>query len=152
MMHLLDASSVENNGKHRRKLYFCKQFRALKPAEKNAAVKKLGACERCLELHDGQAFCKPTFLCKHPDCKDWHRPEHHYYLCFNAISMRNTAALKRNDHPKAGKKGYTVDQEDFISKLPAELAKQCRNVFSNSASRMLNTVSEPSSLLMQYGL
>lgn len=44
------------DGKHRRKLYFCKQFRAMKPAEKNAAVKKLGACERCLELHDGQAF------------------------------------------------------------------------------------------------
>ena len=53
--------------KHRAKLYFCKQFRALKPAERNAAVKELGACERCLEIHDDLAFCKPTFLCRHPD-------------------------------------------------------------------------------------
>lgn len=98
---------VCGDAKHRWKLYFCQQFRALKPAEKNAAVKKLGACERCLEIHDGQAFCKPTYLCKHPDCKDGGRPEYHYYLCFNA-AVRTTAALKRGDHPKAGRKGLTL--------------------------------------------
>lgn len=38
--------------KHKRKLYFCKQFRALTLAEKKAAVKKLEACKRCLEIHD----------------------------------------------------------------------------------------------------
>lgn len=110
--------------KHKRKLYFCKQFRALRPVEKSAAVKKLGACERCLEVHDSQAFCKPTYLCKHPECKDGRRPDHHYYLCSNAAA-RTSAALRRSDDPKAGRKGYTVDQEHFISKLPAELAIQC---------------------------
>ncbi|XP_060777192.1 uncharacterized protein LOC132886504 [Neoarius graeffei] len=137
--------------KHKRKLFFCKKFQALKPAEKGAAVKKLGACERCLEVHDSQAFCKPTYLCRQSDCKDGRRPEHHYFLCSNAAA-RTTAALRRKDNLKAGRKGCTAEQEDFISSLPTELAVRCRDVFSNSASRTLNTTREPSSLLMQHGL
>ena len=34
--------------KHKRKLYFCKQFQRLKLTEKTAAVNKLGACKKCL--------------------------------------------------------------------------------------------------------
>ncbi|XP_035986919.1 uncharacterized protein LOC118560201 [Fundulus heteroclitus] len=115
---------VCGDGKHRKKLYFCKQFWALTPADKNMAVKKLGACERCLELHDGRAYCKPTYLCKHPDCKDQRLPEHHYYLCSNA-APRGGAMPKRSEYQKAGRNGYTANQEDFIRKLPPELAKQC---------------------------
>lgn len=129
--------------KHRRKLYFCKQFRVLNSEE--TAVKKLGACERCLKLHDGQAFCKPTYLYKHPDCKDRHRPKHHCYMCPNAV-VRSGATLKRSDPPKVRRKGYTVDQEDFIGKLPPELARQCQDVFSNSASKALSKVVKPSRL------
>lgn len=50
------------NGKHKRKLYFRKQFRALTLAEKKAAVKKLEACKRWLEIHD-DSYCKPGYLC-----------------------------------------------------------------------------------------
>lgn len=38
--------------KHERKLYVCKQFQMLTIAEKKAAVRMLGACRRCLEVHD----------------------------------------------------------------------------------------------------
>ena len=55
-------------------------------------------------------------------------------------------------HPGEGKERYTVRQEDFISKLSPELAKQCRDAFSNAASKTLNRVTKPSSLLMESGL
>lgn len=51
-----------------------------------------------------------------------------------------------------GKKKYTVDQEEFFSKLPPELAKQCRDVFSNTASRAFNTAKHQPSLLKEGGL
>lgn len=41
--------------KHRKKSYFCKMFRTLKPAERNAAVGTLGASRRCLEVHDDKS-------------------------------------------------------------------------------------------------
>lgn len=50
--------------KHKRNLYFCKQFKALTAAERKASVKKLGACTRCLEVHDDQTSCKPGFYAK----------------------------------------------------------------------------------------
>ena len=46
---------------------------------------------------------------------------------------------------------YTVEQE-FFSKLPPEVAKQCRNVFSNSASRASDAARHQPSLLRQDGL
>lgn len=54
---------VCGDAKHKKKLYFCKQFKALTAAERKASVKKLGACTRCLEVHDDQSSCKPGFLC-----------------------------------------------------------------------------------------
>lgn len=48
-----------------------------------------------------------------------------------------------------GKKKY---QEDFIRKLSPELAKQCRDAFSNGASKPLSTVNKPSRLLIEGGL
>lgn len=96
-------------------------------------------------------FCQPTYLCKHPDCKDGRLPEHHYYLCSNAAA-RGGATSKRAENIKAGKKGYTADQEVFISKLPPELARQCRDVFSNSTSKTFSAVTTPSNLLGQHGL
>ena len=136
--------------KHRAKLYFCKQFRALKPAVRNAAVKELGACERCLEIHDDLAFCKPTFLCRHPDCKDGR--DHHYYLCPNADERSSAVQNRGRRHSGEAKEKYTADQEDFIRKLSPELAKQCRDAFSNAASKTISTVTKPSSLLIEGGL
>lgn len=120
---------VCGDGKHKRKLYFCKQFRALTVTEKKAAVMKLGACRRCLELNDDNAFCKPGFLCKNQDCQDGNTPEHHYFLCPHAETKASGAVQKRSrfgpEEDKSRRK-YTQEQEEFFSKLSPDLAKQCR--------------------------
>lgn len=141
--------------KHRRKLYFCKQFRGLKLAERKAAVRKLGACRECLEVHDDSSSCKPGFLCRNQDCKDGSTPAHHYYLCPNAETKRNNAGQKRSrfgPEEDKGRRRHTEEQEEFFSKLSPELARQCRDVFSNVASRVLNTVKDQPGLLMERGL
>lgn len=43
-------------------------------------------------------------------------------------------------------------QEDFLSRLPPDLAQQCRNVFSNTTARVFNVTKEKPSLLAQSGL
>ncbi|KAF7643681.1 hypothetical protein LDENG_00235390 [Lucifuga dentata] len=145
---------VCGDGKHRKKLYFCKQFRALKLVEKKAAVEKLGACERCLEVHDDRSFCKPTFLCKNQDCKGEHIPVHHYYLCPNGEIKRSSPGRKERLGlgGDKGRKKYTEEQEEFFSKLSPELEKQCRDVFSNTASRAFSTGREQLDLLVESGL
>lgn len=146
---------VCGDGKHKRKLYFCRQFRALKLTERKAAVRKLGACRGCLEIHDDSAFCKPTFLCKNQDCKDGNVPEHHYYLCPDAETKTTSAVQKRSGfgpEEVKGRRKYTEEQEEFLSKLAPELAKRCRDVFSNAASRAFSVVKDQRSLLVESGL
>ena len=133
--------------KHKRKLYFCKQFRALSAAERKASVKKLGACTRCLKVHDDQSSCKPGFLCRNEDCRDG-EAEHHYYLCPKSVSKRSGDKSEK----EKGKKKYTEGQEDFIKNLPPDLAKQCREVFSNVASRVFKTSNDQQSLLEKSGM
>lgn len=46
--------------KHRKRLYFCRRFRTnLKPSEKRDAAQQLGACKRCLKVHNGD-YCRKT--------------------------------------------------------------------------------------------
>ncbi|KAG7520072.1 hypothetical protein JOB18_022240 [Solea senegalensis] len=81
---------------HKKKLFFCKHFRALKLTEKEAAVSKLGACEKCLEVHDdGPYSCKPNFICNNQDCKDEHTPDHHYCLCPKAELKKSNWVQKK---------------------------------------------------------
>lgn len=66
--------------KHKRKLYFCRKFRVLK----------------FREVHDDEYYCKPSFLCKHPECENKGAIDHHYYLCPNAEVSRGTMGQKRS--------------------------------------------------------
>ncbi len=43
---------VCGDSNHKKKLYFCKKFRMLRLTEKKDAVRRLGACRNCLEVHD----------------------------------------------------------------------------------------------------
>ncbi|KAL3973670.1 mitochondrial-processing peptidase subunit beta [Sarotherodon galilaeus] len=136
---------VCGDGKHKKKLYFCRQFKTLKLAEKKAAIKKLGACWSCPEVHDNGSYCKPTYLCKNPGCKEAHAAEHHYYLCPNAEVSKGSAAGRQNrSDPEGGKvsRKCTEDQEEFLRKLSPELARECRDAFSNTASRACSTTKE----------
>ncbi|XP_059209564.1 uncharacterized protein LOC131988465 [Centropristis striata] len=141
--------------KHRTKLYFCRQFRGLMLGEKNAAVRRLGACKECLEVHDDCSSCKPGFLCKNKDCKDRSTPMHHYYLCPNFEMKKSNAIQKRSridPEEERGRRKYTEEQEEFFSKLSPELAWQCRDVFFNAASRVVRSVKDKTGLLEGNGL
>ncbi|KAI7792395.1 gag-pol fusion polyprotein [Triplophysa rosa] len=127
----LSGCVVCGDNKHKEKLYFCKKFCMLKLTEKKDAVRRLGACRKCLEIHDGDDHCKTSFLCKSPQCKQ--ATDHHYYLC----------PYRRN---------YTEAQEEFFRKLSPELAQQCQDVFCNTVSRAFNTARIESGLLAENGL
>ena len=49
--------------------------------EKDAAVKKLGACRKCLGCQDDEGYCRDSFLCRNNDCKKGRTSDHHYFLC-----------------------------------------------------------------------
>ena len=103
-----------------------------------------------MEVHADGSQCKPGFLCRNQDCKDADTPEHHFNLCPNAEAKKSSEGQKRSRFGPEGDKGrrkYTKEQEDFFGKLSPELANQCRNVFSNTASRAFNTVKAQPSLL-----
>lgn len=134
--------------KHRRKLYFCRKFKAQDLTDKKAAVKRLGACMRCLEVHEDQSPCKPGFLCRNQDCRDEHAPQHHFCLCPKSVLKKPDG---RPDREK-GKQKYTQVQEDFISNLPSDLARRCREVFSNVASRAFSASNDDRSLLEKDGV
>ncbi|KAK7944841.1 hypothetical protein WMY93_000569 [Mugilogobius chulae] len=133
--------------RHKKKLYICRKFRTAKLlSEKRDAVQRLGACKRCLEVHNGEPCRKSTYLCGNPECKD----QHHYLLC----------PLPRNQSQRSSKSGpvraegrrYTEDQEAFLSKLPPELAQQCRDAFCNVISRAYNSAADEKGLLEGNGL
>lgn len=118
--------------KHKRKLYICRRFRTTtKLQEKKDAVQQLGACKRCLEIHN-EPCRKTTYLCGNPECRD----QHHYLLC---PLPRQLSQRPKFGPVRAEGKNYTEAQEEFLSKLSPELAQQCRNAFCNIASRAYNS-------------
>ncbi|KAJ8260443.1 hypothetical protein GJAV_G00182210 [Gymnothorax javanicus] len=141
--------------KHKKKLYFCKKFRALKLTEKKDAVQKLGACWKCLEVHDDDNHCKTSFLCKNPECEDKRATDHYYYLCPNAEASRGSTAQRRSKGSTVGggnKRNYTEAQEEFFRELSPELAQQCRDAFCNTAASTSHVAKSHSSLLAESGL
>ncbi|TKS65757.1 hypothetical protein D9C73_028022 [Collichthys lucidus] len=136
------------DNKHRTKLYFCRKFKTnLRPSERRNAVMQLGACSRCLEIHGEDGYCKTSFLCKNSECKD----QHHYYLC----PLTESKNWQRSVKPGAvggGSRRYTGAQEEFLSKLSPELARQCRDAFSNAVSKSYNSTVSEYGLLGEYGL
>lgn len=141
---------VCGDSKHKKKLYFCRKFKTLKPSERKDVVRRLGACNRCLEIHDRGAYCKTTYLCRNVECKDQQNPEHHYYLCSYAEIKSNPQRRTKSGLVGGGK--CTESQEEFLSKLLPELAQQCRDAFCNSASRTFNSVASEEGLLAESGL
>ncbi|KAL3991581.1 G protein-coupled receptor kinase [Sarotherodon galilaeus] len=131
--------------KHKRKLYICRRFRTnTKLQEKKDAVQQLGACERCLEIHDGPCR-KTTYLCGKPECKD----QHHYLLC---PLPRPLSQRPKSGPVRAEGRRYTEVQEEFISKLSPELAQQCRKAFCNVSSQAFNSMAAEKGLLEETGL
>lgn len=151
----LSGCGVCGDIKHKKKLYFCKRFRVLKLTEKKDAVRKLGACWKCLEVHDEGNHCKTLFLCRNPDCGKQGVTDHHYYLCPSAEAPRDSMAQRRRKHSTVGGeswRNYTEAQEKFFGKLSPELAQQCRDAFCNTAVSTSHIAKSHSSLLVESGL
>ena len=66
---LEDVCVVCGDGRHSDKIFFCRKFKGLKLQEKNAVVKKLGACRKCLGCHEDDGYCRDTFLCRNKELR-----------------------------------------------------------------------------------
>lgn len=137
------------NEKHQNRIFFCKKFKGLKLLEKEAAVKKIGACRECLGYHVDSDDCKGTYLCKNKDCKSKGRSDHHFLLC----PKRNDKRRDSERPPKDDKnrKDLTEEQEMFLSELSPELAVRCRKAFTNSSSKVSCSAESKVGLLKESG-
>lgn len=146
------ACVVCGEGGHRKKLFYCKKFKMLKVSEKKEAVRRLGACGKCLEVHNDDEECKNTFLCRNEGCKDTQTPKHHYYLCPRSGGKGGEPRRPKPSPTGGGAKKYTEAQEELLARLPPEIAQQCRDVFCNSVSKTFSAIVPEHSLLTESGL
>lgn len=107
-------------------------------------MQQLGACKRFLEVHD-EPCRNTTYLCGNPECRD----QHHYLLC---PLPRQLSQRPKFGPVRAEGRRCTEAQEEFLSKLPPELAQQGRNAFCNIASRAYNSTAAKRGLLEEIGL
>ncbi|XP_049321149.1 uncharacterized protein LOC111193301 [Astyanax mexicanus] len=127
-----DGCSICGADGHKNKVYFCKKFRRLRLSEKKDAVKKLGACRKCLGCHETDDGCKDTFLCKNKDCRKGSCSDHHFFLCPKAEEKR--AKDGNGTRTCERKVRLTEEQERFLAELPPEMAEKCKKAFTNKTS------------------
>ena len=140
-----DACVVCGDGGHSSKIFFCKKFRWLKPPEKEAAVRRLGACKRCLRCHGDDGHCSDLFLCR--NCKKGgNTSDHHYLLCHGEVKREGYQS------ERGPKSGLTEEQESFLAGLSSEQAERCRKAFTNKLTVTNNITSDQSELLEKNGL
>lgn len=136
--------------RHKEKIFFCKRFKELKLAEKVQAVKKLGACKKCLGCHEEEDDCKDTYLCRNKDCKKGGSSDHHFFLC-------PKGELRRGEENKGGKDSrrthtLTEEQETFLAELSPQMAEKCKRAFSNMAAITNCAGQDQSGLVKASGL
>lgn len=115
--------------RHREKVFFCKRFKGLKLAEKLSAVRKLGACKKCLGCHREEDECIGTYLCRNKDCRKGSSSNQHFFLCPKGESRGGEEDKGGKDSRKKPK--LTEEQEKFIAELPPEMAEKCMRAFTN---------------------
>lgn len=68
------------------------------------------------------------------------------------VARPQSQRTPKSDPVIAEGKRYTEAQEEFLSKLPPELAQQCRDAFCNITSRAYNSTAAERGLLEENGL
>lgn len=119
--------------KHREKIFFCKQFKELKPGEKLNAVERLGACRRCLRCHSEDDECTDTYLCRNRDCRRGSSSDHHFFLCLKG-GFKGKESVKVGK-PSTRRQTFTEEQEELISELTPDMAEKFRRAFTNMAAK-----------------
>lgn len=120
------------DGRHGEKLFFCKQFKSLKLGGKLNAVKKLGACRRCLECRDEGNDCQSTYLCRNRNCKKGSSSDHHFLLCRKAVTWDHEMDKSAKDLKK--RPNTLKQQKQFLDELSPEMAVRCKMAFSNATN------------------
>ena len=136
--------------KHKDRIFFCRKFRGLKLSEKEAAVKRIGACRECLGCHKYADGCRDTYLCRNADCKKRGPSDHHFFLCPRGNSKRRE--LEKPHADDRDKKSLTEEQKKFLGELTPELAERCRKAFTNNSSKVSCPAKDQVRLLKESGL
>lgn len=66
--------------RHSDKIFFCRKFKGQKLTGKKAALKKPGACRKCLGCHGDEGYRSDTYLCRNKVCKRGGATDPHYFL------------------------------------------------------------------------
>ncbi|XP_039503109.1 uncharacterized protein LOC120459751 [Pimephales promelas] len=119
--------------KHRDKIFFCKQFKELKPGEKLNAIERLGACKRCLRCHVESDECTDTYLCRNRDCRRGSSSDHHFFLCLKG-GFKGKESVKVGK-PSTRRQTFTEEQEELMSELTPDMAEKVRRAFTNMAEK-----------------
>ncbi|CAL9690628.1 unnamed protein product [Knipowitschia caucasica] len=130
---------------HEGRLFACKAFKRLDLSSKKALLKKIGACLRCLRLHDEDSACTKRFLCSKQDCQKRGASDHNYLLCplppqTKKKELKNVEQSKVKVQMKG--LGLTERQEEVLAKLSPELKAEVKEAFSNKITTTVCTRSE----------
>ncbi|CAL9701094.1 unnamed protein product [Knipowitschia caucasica] len=130
---------------HEGRLFACKAFKRLNLSSKKALLKKIGACLRCLRLHDEDSACTERFLCSKQDCQKRGASDHNYLLCplppqTKKKELKNVEQSKVKVQMKG--LGLTERQEEVLAKLSPELKAEVKEAFSNKITTTVCTRSE----------
>lgn len=115
------------------KLFFCKQCKSLKLGGKLNAVKKLGACRRCLECHDEGNDCKSTYLCSNRNCKKGSSSDHHFFLYPKAVTCEHEMDKSAKDFKKRPNT-FTEEQKQFLDEFSPSNTGQKNGILIDLAS------------------
>lgn len=126
-----DVCGMCGDGRHHDRIFLCKKFKGLK-FYKKAAVKKLGACRKCLGLHDDDGYCRDIY--RNKVCNKKNTSDHHNFLC--PVGGNKKFSSEDGRKGSGGKSKLTEEQEGFLSELTPEMAERCRNAFINTSARI----------------
>ena len=138
---LADVCGVCGDSGHNNNTLLCRKFKGLKLPENKSALKKLGACRKCLGCHDDNGYCRDTFLCRNKGRRHPRPP-------LLSLPKRRT---EKGGKGSRGKSKLTEGQEEFLSELSPELAELCKKAFTNKTA-VTNNAKDQSELLEKSGL
>ncbi|XP_073797048.1 uncharacterized protein [Danio rerio] len=137
--------------KHRDRIFFCRKFKDLKLTEKKSIIRKLGACKKCLGVHEDDSRCSDNYLCRNKDCKKGDFSDHHYFLC-PKWDLKNLNEGKTISKDSRKGSGLTAEQEHFLAELSPELAEKCKKAFTNKVKMINCSGNDQQGLVSKSGL
>ncbi|KAK7918659.1 hypothetical protein WMY93_009943 [Mugilogobius chulae] len=130
--------------RHKKKLYICRKFRT-----QSCCQRRETQCSSSEPAREKSITANPAEI--HLPVRE-SRVQRPTPLSSLSIAQKPVQRSSKSGPVRAEGRRYTEDQEAFLSKLPPELAQQCRDAFCNVISRAYNSAADEKGLLEGNGL